>query len=164
MALATKQAPCAYRGVTDYAKELGERLRVAREAAGLTQQRAAADADVDIGTLSKYELGKVAEPSMAKVRRLALLYGVRVDWLDSGTGPMKHGEERVERDDELGYPGVEAYIEAHPELEPDEIDAARRLRRSGGPDEITYEVVDGFLRGRRAAKKGRAIPRPKLTE
>ncbi|WP_053235960.1 helix-turn-helix domain-containing protein [Sandaracinus amylolyticus] len=150
--------------MSDYARELGERLKVAREAAGLTQQRAAADAEVDIGTLSKYELGKVAEPSMAKVRRLALLYGVRVEWLDSGDGPMKHGQERVERDDELGYPEIEAYIEAHPELEPDEIAAARRLRRSGGPDEITYEVVDGFVRGWRARKRGRAIQRPKLTE
>lgn len=163
MALAARNPPCAYRGVDDYAKALGDRLRVAREAAGLTQQQAAHDAQIDIGTLSKYELGKVSEPSAPKLRRLALLYGARVDWMLNGEGEMR-AAERVERDDALGYPGIEAFIEANPDLEPDEIDAARRLRHSGGPEEITYEVVDGFVRGVRARKRGRAIQRPKMTE
>jgi len=102
--IATIPGVCAYRGVTDYLQALGARLKHARLAAKLTQQRAAVEAGLDTKTLSLYELGKIGDPGLQKVRRLAELYGVRVEWLVTGDPPMKAGDDaetRVERDDDI---------------------------------------------------------------
>lgn len=162
--LARENVACAYQGVDDYALEqLGLRLKQAREAAQLSQGRAASKAEIDVGTLSKYELGKVREPALPKIHRLALLYGVRVEWLVSGAGPIGAVQtQTLEREDAIGYPAIEAYLDAHPDLTLAEQAELRGLRRSGGPDQVTYEVVEGYHRGMRARDKLR--PRPKLTE
>ena len=59
---------------------LGDRLRQARLAKGLTQREAAEAAGVDSSYISRYESGQ-REPSALALRGLAAIYGVPVDGL-----------------------------------------------------------------------------------
>ena len=58
----------------------GERLRAARRAAGLTQEKVAEHIRVDRTTYSKYEAGRV-EPSLHTAYQLAVLLQVTLDEL-----------------------------------------------------------------------------------
>lgn len=126
-------------------RALGERLRQARERVNLTTAKVAHEAGTDDSGYRRYEAGGVANPSLPKVAAFARVLKVSVAWL--------LGE---------GYPAIEAYIEAHPEMDGRERTQVRGLRRSGGPDEITYEVVEGYHRGMRARDKVQR--RPRVTE
>ncbi len=90
------------------------------------------------------------------VAGLADALGVSTDRLR--VAPALH----VVREDAEGYPAIEAYIAAHPDIEPNHATELRALRRSGGPDQITYAVAEGYHRGAIARDKMR--PRPELTE
>jgi transcriptional regulator with XRE-family HTH domain len=59
---------------------LGERLRRARERAGLSQQRLAALADTSLSHISRIETGKIENPGRV-LERLAPHLGVSVAWL-----------------------------------------------------------------------------------
>lgn len=135
-------------------RALGERLRQARERAEMTTAAVAHEAGTDDSGYRRYEGGDVANPSLPKVAAYARALKVSIAWL--------LGETTSELDDEQGYPAIEAYIEAHPELDEAEREELRGLRRSAGPDAITYEVVDGYRRGMQARNKTRR--RPRVTE
>ena len=69
---------------------LGDKLKQARLAKGLTQREAAEIAGVDSSYISRYESGQ-RDPSALALRGLATIYGVTVDWLtgqaDEPTAP-----------------------------------------------------------------------------
>jgi transcriptional regulator with XRE-family HTH domain len=65
---------------------VGVRLRKARKDAGLTQADLAARSGVEQVTISKYEIGAVAEPSASRIAALAPPLGVSIEWLATGRG------------------------------------------------------------------------------
>jgi len=67
-------------------RKLGERLREARDLAGLSQKQLEARSGLSQKTISKIEIGK--QDKSTQVLRLAQACGVRVEWLASGEGPM----------------------------------------------------------------------------
>lgn len=161
--VAVVSGACAYLGVDDYVRMLGARLKQAREAAGLSQQKAASETGIDTGTLSKYELGKVEEPSMPKVRKLAALYGVRVEWLDTGAEPRSLAPAtRVDRDDT--FPELLAYAaemeRAGTPVAAEHLETMKSWRLATGPAD--REIIVGWHRGLAARDARRALERPMI--
>lgn len=72
----------------------GERLRMARKYADLTQEQLGEMAECGQGVISKIERGD--QESSAYVVRLARACGVSPDWLHDETGPMLAGQ-RIEQ-------------------------------------------------------------------
>jgi len=70
---------------------LGERIRKARDFAGLDQAELAALVDATRTTVSNWETGATS-PNQRKVRRVAMVTGVAVDWLRDGHGPFWGGD------------------------------------------------------------------------
>lgn len=70
---------------------VGERLRRARESAGLTQQQAASIVGITREELSYHENGR-REISLGRLARLANLYGYTVDYFlrDEDSSPESH--------------------------------------------------------------------------
>ena len=71
-----------------------DRLRKAREVADLEQAELAARIEVDRGTISNYETGKVTRLKAPVLKRWALACEVDVDWLIDGIedGPDGGGQ------------------------------------------------------------------------
>ena len=66
-----------------------ERLKALREAAGLTQEKLARQADMSTSAVSKLEQGGI-DPSWSTVQRLARALGVRVEAFDEDeAGPRR---------------------------------------------------------------------------
>lgn len=63
-------------------RKFGERLRMAREKAGLTMAQVNERVYVSQGVISRYENGLVY-PTVERVYDLAKLYGCSIDWLCS---------------------------------------------------------------------------------
>jgi transcriptional regulator with XRE-family HTH domain len=61
-------------------QDLGRRLRIARDAAGLTQSQVAAALGFSGHTIANWEAERTT-PSLADVAALSVLYRVRVGWL-----------------------------------------------------------------------------------
>ena len=61
-------------------RKFGERLREAREKAGMTMVQVRDHVYVSQGVISRYENGLVY-PTIERVYELAKLYGCSVDWL-----------------------------------------------------------------------------------
>lgn len=59
---------------------LGERIKEARKAAGLTQQQTADALNMTIGAYQKYEAGSV-EPPLHSLVSLAIIFDVTTDYL-----------------------------------------------------------------------------------
>ncbi|MBN8968965.1 MAG: helix-turn-helix transcriptional regulator [Rhizobiales bacterium] len=76
--------------------ELNERLKVARKAAGLTQQAVAEHFDIARVSVTQWELGQT-RPDQDKFTPLATLYGVSLDWLmdERGDGPNEQTKPTV---------------------------------------------------------------------
>ena len=68
--------------------KLGERLKKAREHAGLTQPQLEALTGIKQATISKIELGKNKTEETAFGVHLAVACGVRPEWLVLDIGPM----------------------------------------------------------------------------
>lgn len=69
---------------------IANRMKAARTMANLEQQEAAKQLGISRVTLSSYETAK-SDASVRNVRKMALLYGVSVDWLLCLTDKM-HSE------------------------------------------------------------------------
>lgn len=67
---------------------LARRLRMARAALGITQAEAADMASVSQSALSLYEKGR-RDPPVTSLKRLAVAYGVTLDWLMGITDAMR---------------------------------------------------------------------------
>lgn len=65
---------------------IGGRLRLAREARGLTQEELARRVNVTASTVSKWEQGARANPQSRAMVAVAALLGVSLDWLLLGKG------------------------------------------------------------------------------
>ncbi len=63
-----------------YKENLCKNLLAARKKRKITQQIAADFLNIQQGTLSKYENGKL-EPDVETICRMAVFYGVSTDWL-----------------------------------------------------------------------------------
>jgi len=62
---------------------LGERVKAAREAAGLTQMQVASAAGIALSTLAQLEQGKMENPRLSTLRNLASALKVKlVDLMD----------------------------------------------------------------------------------
>ena len=70
----------------------GDRIRKARELAGHADIKAFSEATgLDRGSLGRYEAtGEV--PRRSTIKSIAMATGVRVEWLESGTGQMYEGD------------------------------------------------------------------------
>lgn len=71
----------------DALRKMGQRLRALRRERGLTLRAAAAAWKVHYATIANWEAGRVA-PGQRTLARLANFFGVNVDWLRTGEGPM----------------------------------------------------------------------------
>lgn len=69
---------------------VGDRLRKAREMAGLQAQELASDIDVDRNTVGNYERGRV-KPRTIVLKAWALRTGVSLQWLQTGETPAGPG-------------------------------------------------------------------------
>jgi len=67
---------------------IGDRIRAARAAAGLSQGDLAQAISVRDQTVSSYERGVIGDVMLSTAARIAAATGVRLDWLASGEGPM----------------------------------------------------------------------------
>lgn len=66
----------------------GERLRQARERAGLTMKQVNARVYISQSVISRYESGEVT-PTIERVFSLANLYGCSIDWLCGRGGNLE---------------------------------------------------------------------------
>lgn len=66
---------------------MGDRLRAARLARGLTQQELAYRIDATASTVSKWERGELANPHSDAIIAIAVSLDVSLDWLLRGEGP-----------------------------------------------------------------------------
>jgi transcriptional regulator with XRE-family HTH domain len=64
----------------------GARLRAAREASGLTQEKLAHETNVTTSSVSKYERDELTNPTVESVIALANRLDVSLDWLLRGVG------------------------------------------------------------------------------
>ncbi|MBQ3301669.1 MAG: helix-turn-helix transcriptional regulator [Rudaea sp.] len=69
----------------------GERLRAARERAGMTQEQLGFELGVGKGTVSAWELGR-SEPPLARLLVMRKIFGVSLDALLSGETASAHPE------------------------------------------------------------------------
>lgn len=90
----------------------GERLRIARERAGLGQRELARKAGIKSeGQVQQYEAGEIKEPSGSRTARLAAALNIRHEWLTLEEGEMFESEARAplgpfEQARELFFAGV----------------------------------------------------------
>jgi len=88
---------------------LSDRIQRARLAAGFSSQKALADAiGVSRVSVTNWEAG-LNEPSARRLRRLAELCGVTVDWLAHGAGPGPGG---LAESDAADYDGGDRELQA----------------------------------------------------
>ena len=71
--------------------KLHERIAAARARAGVDRKTIADHFSITPQAVGQWETGKAA-PSVDRLPRIAKLLGVRLDWLMSGTGPMREGD------------------------------------------------------------------------
>lgn len=79
---------------------LGDRLRLARQKAGLKQMQVKERTRIHNKTLSGYENG-VSEPDLSTLTILADLYGVSLQWLSTGQIDIKVNGKIVNSKEEL---------------------------------------------------------------
>ena len=74
--------------------EIATRLRMAREAAGLTQAQVAKMLRLHRPAVSEIEAGR-RSVSAEELAQLAPIYGVAVDWLTCSTGSESEADDKV---------------------------------------------------------------------
>ena|SRR3989442_606130 len=75
-------------------EDVASRLRIAREAAGLTQAQAAAKLRLHRPTLSEIEAGR-RRVAAEELHAFAELYGADIEWIVSGEGGDKNADDRI---------------------------------------------------------------------
>lgn len=74
--------------------ELSQLLRGARERSGLKIARIAADAEVSVQALQHWEAGRVREPPLRPILRLARVLGIPLEELEAAALASQAGEVR----------------------------------------------------------------------
>jgi transcriptional regulator with XRE-family HTH domain len=90
---------------------LGTRIKAARKALGLSQDKLAKVLEVATMTVSRWETGALA-PERENVRRLAEALGKEPSWLEFGDA------RAASEDADAPHPAVEAYLDEHPDTDP----------------------------------------------
>ena len=72
---------------------IGDRVRIARKAAGLTQSELANRVGVQTQTVSQYETGVIKDILLSTAAKIADATGVRVRWLADGEEPMRDPDQ-----------------------------------------------------------------------
>lgn len=89
--------------------KLGERLRIARQHAGLTQEELSQKSGVTQAAISKIELCRNKTDNTAFGVQLAVACGVRAEWLVLESGPMLDAHLPPDEEALLGkYRGADA--------------------------------------------------------
>jgi transcriptional regulator with XRE-family HTH domain len=78
-------------GGRTYKFGVGDRLRVAREVAGLSQDELAQLTGISRQTISNYELGASRKPKPPYIAAIALATHFNRDWIEHGTEPEPDG-------------------------------------------------------------------------
>lgn len=142
----------------------GEAVHRELEASGLFQNNLhelARAVNRSYRTLYAYmTAGETKKIPAETVEALADALKISVDRLRVTTAPHL----QLVRDSDMGPPGVEAFIGAHPELEPAYCSELRSLAAKAGPEHFTYEIADSLVRGFRARDRGKGIQRPELKD
>jgi transcriptional regulator with XRE-family HTH domain len=81
-------------GNVEWRAQIAGRLRLAREAAGLSQGQVAKHLDLHRPTISEIEAGR-RRVSAEEIASFAILYGVDVNWLTEGSDSPNTGTERI---------------------------------------------------------------------
>lgn len=95
----------------------GERLKKAREHAGLSQPQLAEKSGVNQRTISKLELGN--QNASTKTTQLATACGVRVQWLAAEKGPMLDAGTQQETGGAMKDEVTEAIADISVRLQPE---------------------------------------------
>lgn len=137
---------------------IGERLREAREAAGLGVRELArlSGFESSHGDVSKIEQGKQPRPSGPKLAAYAKVLGVSSEWLMTGEGPRERRADAAERTVELDDPyptRADAIARMKGAVSDEAIATVRGVQNLGGL--TVQEWVDELLRADRLARKGR---------
>jgi transcriptional regulator with XRE-family HTH domain len=144
---------------------IAQRLKAARESAGLSQEHVAREIRVSVGTISRGERGQHV-PEGATLAGLSKLYGRSADWLLHGDRADAR-ETTVDRDDARSpYPDFEAALEAEGLIAlaaANDSDAlvivkrVRGIRYAGGLAEADYAEALHQIARAKAALRGKAI-------
>ncbi len=116
--------------------KLAEKICGCRKKKGLSQEALAEQLGVSRQAVSKWELGE-SEPDAGKLRRLADLFQVSVDWLLSEEDPVEEGPQQVKP----GTAAKEAPLS--PEAFPGVV--GRLVRRYGWLAGLLLSLWGGFL-------------------
>lgn len=134
---------------------IGERLREAREAAGIGVRELArlSGFESSHADVSKIEMGKQPRPSGPKLAAYAKVLGVSAEWLMTGEGPRARSRAEPNVDVDDAYPARASAIARMRGLVSDAAIATVRADQNlGGLSEA--EWVEELLRADRLAKKG----------
>ncbi len=140
----------------------GARLKAMREAAGYTQDDAAAKVGIKPITLSRYERGVVAAMDAETLKALGELYGRTVDEILGSDRPSP-----VEREAKRSpYPEIEALIAdelaAGRAISAAHLAELRGLRYRVHTTLALYEEAAGTLAKLRAAERGKSLPKRRV--
>lgn len=90
--------------------ELGDRIRVAREAAGISKSELARRIGVHPSACIQWESRDGTYPKLENLIQLAVLLDVRLEWLATGRGVMAYGNDL--RDERPAYAAAESRLAA----------------------------------------------------
>lgn len=90
--------------------EIGDRIRVAREAAGISKSELARRIGVHPSACIQWESRDGTYPKLENLIQLAVLLDVRLEWLGTGRGAMHYGGGA--REERPGYAGAEPRLAA----------------------------------------------------
>lgn len=130
---------------------LGKRIRSLREKKGLNQSELAHELGLESPmAVSKYEKDQ-REPDVAKLIKVSDLFGVSMDWLLTGEGPVQAGAALTETsdDDFVFIPQVRGEISAGEGSAPDDVIelkiafAKDWIKRRGDPKNLSLIRIRG---------------------
>ena len=129
---------------------IGERIRMVREHAGLSQMEFARRLGTNPTIISRWETGK-SRPRRSALLRIAQEFGVSLDWLLTGNGPMwaeapetSVEEGRTERSRDIVFLPLPEYLERFLKIKPHLL--PRRLSVAAETDITRYiPVIEGYV-------------------
>jgi transcriptional regulator with XRE-family HTH domain len=133
---------------------IGERLKFARESAGIGVTALARAVGTSAATVSRWESGERATPEHSMLRKAAAQLGYRVDWLLYGEEPMKPDGTRAptRKPKTLLDKKIDKIVAAHPgRWLPDSVAAVRAANPRQLSDlESVLDRVDKAIRDSRS--------------
>lgn len=118
---------------------LGSRVREAVDQSGLSREAVAEKVEISPATLFRW-MSDTSKPNRPALRRLADAIGVRVDWLETGHGPMQapHAGDGGGTTEDATAPPI---AEPHHAYQPVRLVRVPTLRATAGPSGYEVDVV-----------------------